>query len=359
MTPVDPNRFRRRVLVCSVGLSPQVVTEALFATSRGEGGWRPSELILFTTAEGQALAKAVLLDPTEGALRRLARDRGWSWLHDLPVQIVVPGSVASCDGEAAIADAALDLMRQLCGDPEAMVHVVLTGGRKTAAAAMALALALLARPQDRMSHVLVDDKFVSNPAFFFPPRQRSMILGSDGGLHDASAAEVALLEVPFPRLRTYAGTAVPEFAAAIAEARSRVGRWQLTVNMDIGGVLWNGQPIGLPPVIAAFAAWLADDLLHEGQGLARKGAPTGRFLAAYRRLRGRAAADAMAARLGPHADAEWVEEKASRLNKLADACDGRPRGASLVVRTGKRARARYRLSLDAEEIDWIGPKLDG
>ena len=347
------------MLVCSVGLSPQVVTEAVFAVARDKPTERPTELVLLTTPEGATLAKETLLDPMNGALARLAGEQDWTWLPEVSVRIVVPETEGELAGQAAISDVALGLLRELCDDAEAMVHVVLTGGRKTAAAATALAMALVARQQDRMSHVLVDERFVGNPAFFFPPQRRTMILGSDGALHDASAAEIVLLEVPFPRLRAYADTGLADFAAAIAKAQSRLDRWRLTVELDGRGILWNGQPMALPPAITAFAAWLADDLLRDAPGLPRAGVDPRGFVAAYRRIRGPDAAAKMAARLGPEVDPEWMEEKASRLNKLAAACASRPRGASLVVRVGERSRGRYCLSLDCDEIDWIGRDLAG
>lgn len=354
----DPREFERRVLVCSLGLSPQVVTEAVFALARDGTEWRPTELVLLTTPEGAEVAAPVLLDRDDGALGRLAEDRGWVWLSELPVRTVVAAGEGGLETHAALADVALRLLRELCSDAAAAVHVVVTGGRKTAAAATALAMALVGRPQDRMSHVLVDDTLAANPAFFFPPRSRKMILGSDGRLHDASAAEVRLIEVPFPRLRAYADTALEDFAAMIAGAQSRLERWRLRIDLAGGTISWDGRDLRLPPAIAAFAAWLADDLLYKGEGgIRRTGASPEGYIEAYRRLRGSTAAFQMQKRLHPAAEPEWMQEKASRLNKLAAACGVRPRGATLVVRAGGRPCARYRLSLDAEEVDWIGPAL--
>jgi hypothetical protein len=67
---------------------------------------------------------------------------------------------------------------------------------------------------------------------------------------------------------------------------------------------------------------------------------------------------AAAARLPDPIDPEWMEEKASRVAKLATDCGARPRGASLVARIGRRAALRYRLALDPHEIEWIGAPLE-
>lgn len=51
----------KRVLLCSVGLSPQVVTETLYALDRQEN-WQPDELIIVTTPGGKAGCKRLLLN---------------------------------------------------------------------------------------------------------------------------------------------------------------------------------------------------------------------------------------------------------------------------------------------------------
>jgi CRISPR-associated protein (TIGR02584 family) len=122
-----------------------VVTEALFAVARGGSERAPTELVLLTTQEGAALARETLLDPADGALARLAREWEWPWLGALPVRLVVADPKSPTAEQAEIADVALGLLHELCDDPDAMVHVILTGGRKTAAAATALAMALVAR----------------------------------------------------------------------------------------------------------------------------------------------------------------------------------------------------------------------
>ncbi len=57
MTP--PTAYSRRILLAVTGLSPQIVTETLYALAR-DGGFVPGEIHLLTTQEGARLAKAAL-----------------------------------------------------------------------------------------------------------------------------------------------------------------------------------------------------------------------------------------------------------------------------------------------------------
>lgn len=72
-------------------------------------------------------------------------------------------------GNHAAADQITRLLRELTRDPGNRLHVSLAGGRKTMGFYIGYALSLYARPQDRLSHVLVNPPFESHPEFFYPP----------------------------------------------------------------------------------------------------------------------------------------------------------------------------------------------
>ena len=67
--------YPRRILLAVTGLSPQVVTETLYAlgVAAGQGGadaLMPTEVHLITTAQGAKIARTALLHPDGNALRR-------------------------------------------------------------------------------------------------------------------------------------------------------------------------------------------------------------------------------------------------------------------------------------------------
>lgn len=359
-----PADFRRRVLLCSVGLSPQVASETVWALGCA-GAWRPTELWLLTTSAGTAPVESLLLARGTGALDGLAADWDAPWAAALArsarvVTVETPtGDLDTAAAFAHFADEAAAVVRELCADPAAAVHVSLAGGRKSASAALALAIALYGRDQDRLSHVLVEEEFAANPAFFYPPPRPTPLLGRDGRLRDAASVSVSLVDLPFPRLRRFAPAGSYDFATAVRETQAAIERHLLRVDLGERRITWQERPLPMPPAIAAWLAWLADDLVKRGQGVPRVGADLANYLEAYGRLAGTARRAAAARRICDPPDAEWMEEKASRLAKLAETCGIRPRGARLVARTGPRAAARYRLALDPHEVEWVGAPLRG
>ena len=71
--------YPRRILLAVTGLSPQVVTETLYAlgVAAGQGGadaLMPTEVHLITTAQGAKIARTALLHPDGGQYHALLRD---------------------------------------------------------------------------------------------------------------------------------------------------------------------------------------------------------------------------------------------------------------------------------------------
>ena len=77
-TPTDLMTGRqpiRRILICVTGLSPQIVTETLFALSVSQTPrWVPDEIRLITTQRGADNARLTLLSDNPGWVHRLCRD---------------------------------------------------------------------------------------------------------------------------------------------------------------------------------------------------------------------------------------------------------------------------------------------
>src|SRR5690625_3831597 len=66
----------RRVLVCVTGLTPQVVTETVYALTQREAPWVPDEVHVLTTFTGAERAQLLLGRNGDGKLKRLCRDYG-------------------------------------------------------------------------------------------------------------------------------------------------------------------------------------------------------------------------------------------------------------------------------------------
>lgn len=204
------NPSPRKILVAVSGMSPQIITETLYALHTARQ-WVPDEVHLVTTSEGRKNADLQLLHG-DGYFHRLLRDyRLTKPIHFNESTIYV---IRDADGEElrdlrtpgdneAAADFICEIIRKLTEMPDTELHVSLAGGRKTMGFYAGYALSLFGREQDRLSHVLVSEEYESLTDFFYPTPKKHPIYKRDGkGMLDAAKAEVWLADIPFVRLRS-------------------------------------------------------------------------------------------------------------------------------------------------------------
>jgi CRISPR-associated protein (TIGR02584 family) len=265
----DPANYPRRILLAVTGLSPQVVTETLFALAV-ERQWLPTEIRIITTRQGAAKAQDSLLRGGSGWFHRLRSEYGLPEIAFGAESIrIIAGQeekpledIRDDADNAAVADFITEQLRELTADPDASLHVSIAGGRKTMGFYVGYALSLFGRPQDRLSHVLVPLPYESLAEFFYPaPRARSIRDGGGGQL-DASRAVVYLGDIPFVRLRDglperlLEGTA--SFSEAVAEAQKALPPLALHLNPGSRAVNAGGETLILEPALFAFYWMICD-----------------------------------------------------------------------------------------------------
>jgi CRISPR-associated protein (TIGR02584 family) len=176
----SPEAYPRRVLLAVTGLSPQIVTETVYALAlRRRPAFIPTEICLITTFKGGENARLSLLSEDPGWFHRLRRDFSLpeilfdeSCIHVITGQDGNPlEDIASEADNVAVADFITERVRALTADPEVSLHVSIAGGRKTMGFYVGYVLSLFGRAQDRLSHVLVTAPFESRPDFYYPARR--------------------------------------------------------------------------------------------------------------------------------------------------------------------------------------------
>ena len=155
----------KNILIATVGASPAVVTETLWAlmnpeklrSGRNRERFVPDTVHVITTKHGQRLFRHFDLGRR---IEELYRQHG-----ETPPAVHV--DVPEVDGEPindirtqmeniAYADHLSAMLRNYTAAPETKVHVSIAGGRKTMTSFGHTALMFLGRPQDELSHVLVE-----------------------------------------------------------------------------------------------------------------------------------------------------------------------------------------------------------
>ena len=205
-----PQDYPRRLLLAVAGLTPQILTETVYALAvQREPSFVPTEVRLITTEKGAQRAKQKLLHPGDAYFQRLCADYGLSDITfgDEQIHVLKDSQgqplqdIRSLEDNTRAADEIVEIVRILTQDEEAALHVSIAGGRKTMGFYLGYVLSLYGRRQDRLSHVLVNEPFEGLRDFFYPTRESTPIHDRHGVEHDAKDAEVTLAEIPFVCLR--------------------------------------------------------------------------------------------------------------------------------------------------------------
>jgi len=367
-----PYSYPRRVLLAVAGLSPQVVTETIYALAmQTEPAFVPTEVRLVTTSEGAERARLSLLSKDPGWLGRLVRD------YDLPpiaftvdhIQLLRDANgtpladIRGRDDNECVADQLSETVRQLTADPDCALHVSLAGGRKTMGYYAGYILSLFGRPQDRLSHVLVSEPFEQSWDFFYPTPYARVITTRDNKLADTQNARVTLAPVPFVRLRDglperlLAGQA--SFGETIAAAQRAFEPPALVIDLPNQRIRVAGERVALAPAPLAFYAMMArrrKQGLHAARwdtdGIAEQ------YLAEYRRIVGDFSGELerVETALADGMSDEYFDQRKSRTNAaLTKALGAQLAKPYLIQGDGKRPRTRYGLRLDPDAIRFGAP----
>jgi len=364
----DPAAFPRRVLLAVSGLSPQIVTETLYALAvRAERPWLPTEIRLLTTARGAEHARLNLLSCDPGWFHRLRADYHLPPIHfDADCIAVIPSAagapladIRSQADNDATADALTEAVRALTADADCALHVSIAGGRKTMGYYLGYALSLFGRAQDRLSHVLVEEGFEGHPQFYYPSPGERVIhtLGPNSRTLDCQQAQVTLAEIPFVRL----GEGRPEallagrarFSDVVAALNRALAPPRLVIDVTDGRVAAGGEVVAMPPADLAFLLWFARRAQAGLPGLRRpaEGVPEAEYarayLAEYDRLRGRTAASDRRYRDGM--SQRDFDERRTRVNRALVAALGARNAAPYLIEGEGRPKS-YRLGLPATAI---------
>lgn len=366
---MNPKCYSRRILLCVTGLSPQIVTETLYAlTVTSEPRFVPTEIHLLTTADGAERARLTLLSEEPGWFHRLRQDHGLPDIRFTPDHLHILRDVEgrllrdirSVADNEAIADAITAKVRELTADPDCAIHASIAGGRKTMGFYLGYALSLFGRPQDRLSHVLVSSPFESNQDFFYPTLQERVIYTADRQPLDASDATVMLADIPFVRLRDGLQEALLEtgasFSAVVAQTQRNLAAPGLTLDAAYCRVRCGATVLTLPPIDFACYAWLARRALAGQPGVCRSrisAADTAEFLAEYQALQTLMDQDIDRVRVALNGGMEpaYFDNRLTGIRKaLIRALGTAGTRPYLIHSDKKRPLSRYALALKPEQI---------
>jgi CRISPR-associated protein (TIGR02584 family) len=360
---------RERVLLCVTGLSPQVVTETLYALAV-EQRWIPNRIRLMTTAEGAKRARLSLLSDEPGWFSRLCRDYQLPPIRFTVEDILIledargepMDDIRTPEDNEQAADFIVEQVRELTGDPQTELHVSIAGGRKTMGFYLGYALSLFGRSQDRLSHVLVNTPFESCWDFFYPTTYSRIIQTDHNNLADTRDAKITLAEIPFVSLRHGMADDLLQGRVSFAQAVDAVSRTfsppELSIDLQKQRVNAAGKSIKLSPSSLALLSLFARRRMMQQDpvGAPLKDVPDSewaqRYMHEYRQIKGEMAdMDATEHALQKGMDGSYFSSCKSRLHRELKKALGHAAQAYMIDDGGTRPR-RYVLRVPAEAISY-------
>ena len=361
---------KKSILLAVTGLTPQVVTETLYALNQKDQDL-PEEIHILTTAEGYQRARLTLIN--DGWLARFHDDYQLTKLAFTEQNIHI---LQQANGEPltdirtqsdnqAMADSITEWIRRFTSDPETTLHVSIAGGRKTMGFYAGYALSLYGRSQDRLSHVLVSADYESHPQFYYPTPYSQVIYGNDLTRKplDTQNAEVILAEIDFVRLRLGLDNGLlngkSSFSESVAKAQQALNPPQLDIDLKQRYLKANNIFFKLIPTDLAFYSWLLKRQLAQ-QSLPtcpNDGAPESdyakEYLKVYSQITGElGGADRTIKALQQGMSKSFFEQRKSRVNKILQQNLGRAAIPYLISAVGNRPNTRYKILLNADQIQY-------
>lgn len=265
-------------LFCVSGLTPQILTETVFALVVGKGGVNlhqiPRKIEVVTTTAGRRLLRSSLF-PCGGRKGQLdlfcddyGIDRSEIEFDESCIHVIRDrngdelADIIDDDQNSSAADLISERIRALCAAEAAPLHVSLAGGRKTMGFYAGYALSLYGRPHDRLSHVLINPPFESHPDFYYPPKKPRQLYFLDRDEYvSTSQAQVSLANIPVVLMSGGLDETLKlstlSFSKAVARAQEGLTEPSLSIDLAERKASLQGHGVKLSKLQFVWLVWLA------------------------------------------------------------------------------------------------------
>lgn len=244
----------KTVLLAVCGLTPQVVTETLYALH--QQGMQVDAIRILTTRLGKDVCIGQLLRAEDGEYYRYLDEYGIDrdTIDFGPAQVKAVlyedgteiGDIDTEEENERFLRLCMEESFAFTADPDTRVFFSIAGGRRTMGASLSLAAQCYARRQDRIYHVLLSPSaFDGCRDFFYPPKvSRQIEVRTTEGqpcLMETDLAEITLVPMPFFPLRaqlTPQMLAQPQSPAALMLSLVREKKHELSVDLRQQKLTW-------------------------------------------------------------------------------------------------------------------------
>ena len=262
----------KNILLAVCGLTPQVITETLYALHQNRKSVDAIHVI--TTRDGKEKIFAELLSGDSGHYYRYLKefeinpssiDFGHQNIHVIADRHgnEIQDIATESDNELLLRKC-LELTFRFTRNDETTVIFSIAGGRKTMSSCLTVAAQMYGRPQDRLYHVLVSPEFESSRDFFYPPKTSRTIELRDRLGHPyykgTQYAWINLIHIPFVSIRNQLSIDMlkePKDPATLMLSLIKEARYRLAVNLVQKKIIYKKVEFDMKPAHLALYAFFA------------------------------------------------------------------------------------------------------
>jgi len=252
----------KNIILAVAGLTPQVITETLFALHQQNK--RIDAIHVITTRKGREKINAHLLSPGSGKYYQYLKeynvdsgsiDFGFDNVHTIKdTNGIEIDDIAGEEENESLLRKCLELTFRFTKDSNTAVFFSVAGGRKTMTSCLTLAAQLYGRSQDRVYHVLVSPEFESNRDFYYPPEKSVPIeLRDENGqlyIKETRYASINLVPVPFISIRDQLSDDMlkePKDPATLMLSLVKEEPYQLTIDLPSAKITYKNLELDMMP----------------------------------------------------------------------------------------------------------------
>ncbi|MBD3776103.1 MAG: TIGR02584 family CRISPR-associated protein [Thiotrichales bacterium] len=359
--------MQKNTLYAVLGLSPQILTETLYALIHLDEPFIPDEIHVLTTSKGYDICKLAFFKENGGWFHRFCKDYqlptikfDLDHIHIIENETVLD-DIRSHSDNSAVANQITQHIREFTQNPNSCLHVSIAGGRKTMGFYAGYALSMFGRSQDRLSHVLVESRYEGHPNFFYPTPYTDIIRSRDGQeIYDVSQAKIELAFLPFITMRSALPTRFLDeetsFEEMVNYLQKRVFSPRLIISTKDCSLQIGEDIVKLTPANFVFYYWLTKRI-KEGKAnieLPFENEPNAEYADEYRlciheALREIVDMDRTLLALENGMDKDFIRDRKTQIKRALTAVLG-VNHEHFIVHRHKRQQI---LKLNAEQISYV------
>lgn len=274
ITKIEEQSASKNILLFVLGLSPQIITETLYALTQQKEAFIPDEIYVITTKKGANQCKLALFHEQGGWFYKFCNEYNIESINFTEKHIITLTNqqnqpiddIRTPEDNDSVANLITHEIKKHT-QQDSTLHVSIAGGRKTMSFYAGTALSMFGRAQDRLSHVLVQEEFEGNPYFYYPTTNSKVIHGKNNERLDKKGVKIELAELPFVRLRQALDPILIQeehnFSDLVKQLQSNLQQEpNLTLEQKNLSLIINNQLIKLSPINFVFYLWLCKKVIQ-------------------------------------------------------------------------------------------------